>query len=162
MTGRGLTFYKQHFFFSNLLVRFLLGFDQYRSRNQQLFLVSTIIVYTLPLIVHQMFQLEANMRNIHELTDCIIYSTGSIFLTYLNFYLGQTLIDNSNAAYKELCQVPYYSLSIKTQKLLLFVITRSGKPSMLSIGGMFVSSHEVFFKMMQKAFSFAMVYYSIQ
>nr|KAF7411042.1 hypothetical protein H0235_013649 [Vespula pensylvanica] len=60
------------------------------------------------------------------------------------------------------CQIPFYLLPTKTQKLLLFMIARSMKPCMLSIGGLFVSSHEVFSQLLQKAFSFAMVYYNVQ
>lgn len=42
------------------------------------------------------------------------------------------------------CQVPFYILSRETQKLLLFMIQRSMKPSMLSVGGLYVSAHQVF------------------
>ncbi|XP_043486243.1 uncharacterized protein LOC122513827 [Polistes fuscatus] len=59
-------------------------------------------------------------------------------------------------------KVPFYTLSINTQKLLLFIIVRSGKPSFLSIGKMFDASYEVFAALMQKALSFAMVYYSVK
>ncbi|KAI4487801.1 hypothetical protein M0802_011816 [Mischocyttarus mexicanus] len=59
------------------------------------------------------------------------------------------------------CQVPFYILSKKNQKLLLLITMRSIKPCELSIGGLFTASHEIFAGLMQKAFSFAMAYYSL-
>ncbi|KAI4472595.1 hypothetical protein M0802_016659 [Mischocyttarus mexicanus] len=89
--------------------------------------------------------------------------TFSCMLTvYIYFYVGQKLSDHSSTAFEELRQVPFHIFSVKTQKLFLFLITRSNKPSFLSIGGLFVSSHEVFAALLQKAFSFATVYYSIR
>ncbi|XP_043678066.1 uncharacterized protein LOC122633785 [Vespula pensylvanica] len=108
------------------------------------------------------FQLATIMRNTSELIECGTYIVCSLFAIYINFYIGQMLINHSQAAFTELCQVPFYMLSLETQKLLLFVIARSRKQCVLSIGGIFVSSHEVFLELMQKAFSFAMVYYSVR
>ncbi|KAL2714466.1 uncharacterized protein V1478_015651 [Vespula squamosa] len=90
------------------------------------------------------FQLLETLQYTRNTIEYGITVVGSILVLYLNFYVGQKLLDQSNAVLEELCKIPYYMLSIKTQKLLLFMITRCGKPSMLSIGGMFVSSHEVF------------------
>ncbi|KAI4484181.1 hypothetical protein M0804_007637 [Polistes exclamans] len=53
MSVIGLQYYKQHFIFSNQLIQFFLGLDQYRSQNQQLVLLCIVTVYTLPMIVHQ-------------------------------------------------------------------------------------------------------------
>ncbi|XP_047361017.1 uncharacterized protein LOC124953536 [Vespa velutina] len=60
-----------------------------------------------------------------------------------------------------LCNIPFYNLSIKTQKMLLFLLTRCIKPIEFSIGGIFIASHVVFAALVQKAFSFAMVYYTV-
>ncbi|XP_015189776.1 PREDICTED: uncharacterized protein LOC107073597, partial [Polistes dominula] len=84
------------------------------------------------------------LKTLKDKIECIIYVTGSIFTVYITFYLGQTLLNHSNAVFEELCNVPFYTLSVNSQKLLLLMIARSGKPSFLSIGNMFVSSHEVF------------------
>ncbi|XP_043678138.1 uncharacterized protein LOC122633814 [Vespula pensylvanica] len=59
------------------------------------------------------------------------------------------------------CNIPFYNLSIRTQKLLLFLLTRSIKPIELSIGGVFVASHVVYAGLLQKAFSFATIYYNM-
>ncbi|KAL2714463.1 LOW QUALITY PROTEIN: uncharacterized protein V1478_015648 [Vespula squamosa] len=81
-----------------------------------------------------MFQLSIVLKNIWELIECSVYIVGSIFLTYITTYFGQTLIDHSIEAHTELCQIPFYMISIKGQKLLIFMILRSSKPCMLSVG----------------------------
>ncbi|XP_043486245.1 uncharacterized protein LOC122513829 [Polistes fuscatus] len=106
------------------------------------------------------FQLSINSQNAFEIMECCSYIVGSIVTIYINFYFGQELRNYSDEVFEELCQVPFYILSKKSQKTLLFMIIRSCKPSILSIGGMFVSSHESFAALMRKAFSFAMVYYN--
>ncbi|XP_043684204.1 uncharacterized protein LOC122636728 [Vespula pensylvanica] len=108
------------------------------------------------------FQMSVLLENTGEAIGCCIYIVTSVFLIYINFYIGQKLLDHSNATYMELCKVPFYALTIKTQKLFLFIITRSMKSTELSIGGLFVSSHEVFAALIQKAFSVATMYYNMQ
>nr|XP_050861014.1 uncharacterized protein LOC127068650 isoform X1 [Vespula vulgaris]XP_050861015.1 uncharacterized protein LOC127068650 isoform X1 [Vespula vulgaris]XP_050861016.1 uncharacterized protein LOC127068650 isoform X1 [Vespula vulgaris]XP_050861017.1 uncharacterized protein LOC127068650 isoform X1 [Vespula vulgaris]XP_050861019.1 uncharacterized protein LOC127068650 isoform X1 [Vespula vulgaris]XP_050861020.1 uncharacterized protein LOC127068650 isoform X1 [Vespula vulgaris]XP_050861021.1 uncharac len=107
------------------------------------------------------FQLAALMQNTNELMECSTYIFASLFGVYINFYIGQMLINHGDAAFEEFCQIPFYELSTKIQMLLLFIIARSKKQCALSIGGIFVSSNEVFSGLLRKAFSFAMVYYNI-
>ncbi|XP_035737961.1 uncharacterized protein LOC118448606 [Vespa mandarinia] len=104
------------------------------------FLGMTIVVIDLLCI----FQISIVLQNASKIIEFTIYVMGSIFTTYINFYIGQEILNYSNAVFEELCQIPFYLLPIKTQKILLFMIARSMKPCMLSIGGLFVSSHEVF------------------
>ncbi|KAL2714432.1 uncharacterized protein V1478_015617 [Vespula squamosa] len=105
------------------------------------------------------FQISIELKNASEIIEYSFYISGSIFTIYLNFYVGQKLLNHGDAVFEELCQIPFYNLSRETQKLLLFMIQRSMKPSMLSVGGLYVSAHQVFAQLMEKAFSFAMVYY---
>nr|XP_050861012.1 uncharacterized protein LOC127068649 isoform X1 [Vespula vulgaris] len=108
------------------------------------------------------FRLSVKLQNTIKIIEFSTYFFGSLFIIYINFYIGQKILNYSNEVFKELCQIPFYLLPTKTQKLLLFMIARSMKPCMLSIGGLFVSSHEVFSQLLQKALSFAMVYYNVQ
>ncbi|KAL2714434.1 LOW QUALITY PROTEIN: hypothetical protein V1478_015619 [Vespula squamosa] len=110
-------------------------------------------------ITELLFQLSLVLQSASETIKCCIYMAGSISTIYISYYVGQLLIDHSNDAFMELCQIPFYTLSIKTQKLLLLLLIRSMKPSEISIGGIFVASHEIFAGLIQKAFSFATVYY---
>ncbi|XP_035737958.1 uncharacterized protein LOC118448602 [Vespa mandarinia] len=90
------------------------------------------------------FQVSSLRENITQIIECSFYIACSIFVTFINFYIGQTLINHSEEAREELCKIPFYILSIRVQKLLLFMILRWSKPCMLSIGGMSVMSHQAF------------------
>ncbi|XP_043678160.1 uncharacterized protein LOC122633827 [Vespula pensylvanica] len=105
-------------------------------------------------------QLSTILQSVSETIECTTIICVSLLGIYINFYIGQMLINHNNATFHELCQVPFYVLSLKTQKLLLFMIARCMRPCELSIGGIFVASHEIFAGLIQKAFSFAMVYYN--
>ncbi|XP_043678384.1 uncharacterized protein LOC122633953 [Vespula pensylvanica] len=92
----------------------------------------------------QIFQLSTILKNKRQTIECCIYLTAFVFIIYISFYIGQLLIHHSNDVFKELCNIPFYNFSVQTQKLLLLLLIRSIKPTELSIGGMFVVSHEVF------------------
>ncbi|XP_014613402.1 PREDICTED: putative odorant receptor 92a [Polistes canadensis] len=102
-------------------------------------------------------QLSTILQNTRDTVECFICIVGSIVTIFIIFYMGQTLINHSIAVCDELRQTPFYVLSIKTQKLLQFLIARSIKPCELSIGGLFVASHETFSVILQKALSFATI-----
>ncbi|KAL2714435.1 hypothetical protein V1478_015620 [Vespula squamosa] len=114
-------------------------------------------------VTELMFQLFNEMLNTREVTEGFVYMVVFLSTLYINFYMGQLLINYSNAVFTELCNIPFYILSIKTQKMLLLLLTRSIKPSVISIGGIFVTSHKVLAavrnSIVQKAFSFAMIIY---
>ncbi|KAL2738171.1 hypothetical protein V1477_011530 [Vespula maculifrons] len=48
------------------------------------------------------FQLAALMQNTNELMECSTYIFASLFGVYINFYIGQMLINHSDAAFEEL------------------------------------------------------------
>ncbi|XP_015189310.1 PREDICTED: uncharacterized protein LOC107073261 [Polistes dominula] len=112
--------------------------------GQSVAIVMAVVVGSISLSTFLILEFSVLIKSLRDKIECIIYVVGSVFTLYINFYLGQTLLNHSNAVFEELCNVPFHMLSIHSQKLLLFMIARSGKPSFLSIGNMFVSSHEVF------------------
>nr|XP_050860759.1 uncharacterized protein LOC127068521 [Vespula vulgaris] len=109
-----------------------------------------------------MFQLFKKSENIILIMECIFYIAASTITIYINFYFGQKLLNYSNAVFEELSKIPFYDLSNKYQKLLLFVLMRCRRPCVISIGDMFVSSHESFAALIRRAFSFATVCYNVQ
>ncbi|XP_043678164.1 uncharacterized protein LOC122633830 [Vespula pensylvanica] len=123
----------------------------------EIFLIMLFIILDFLYVFH----VSTLLKNISRLIECSFYIACSIFVTFIIFYLGQMLINHSVKAHDELCKIPFYILSIRVQKLLLFMILASSKPCVLSIGGIFVSSHVIFAGLMQKAFSFASMYRSI-
>ncbi|XP_035737962.1 uncharacterized protein LOC118448607 [Vespa mandarinia] len=91
-----------------------------------------------------MYQLSEILHSLMETFGCSINIFVSILILYLNFYIGQNLLNHSEEVFDELCKIPFYNLSMESQKLLLFMIMRSMKPCMLSIGKMCVSSNKIF------------------
>lgn len=94
MSRRGLTCFEQHFFFSNRPIQFFMGQSSYQSSYDQLFALCAVIVFVLPLIVHQVnfFQL---IFYITELFLCFyVPSNFLLFLFLIRFDFWCKLIRN--------------------------------------------------------------------
>ncbi|XP_047370209.1 odorant receptor 46a-like isoform X2 [Vespa velutina] len=91
-----------------------------------------------------LFQLFSANVNKNEGLTKLLYIIGSMSVIFAYFHLGQKLIDQSNYVFLTLCQIPFYSLSLKTQKLILFLIMRSTMVCNLSWKGTIVFSHNLF------------------
>ncbi|KAL2734618.1 odorant receptor 46a-like isoform X1 [Vespula maculifrons] len=92
-------------------------------------------------IVFQMLSFKINKTE--GLTN-FCYIIASLFVIYVYFYLGQKLIDHNNDVFTSLCQIPFYSLSLQTQKMLLFLIMKSMRLCSLSMEGVKDVSHDMF------------------
>lgn len=65
--------------------------------------LSFLLLYELYHIVFfQIFQLSEMLHNALETIDCCIIIIGTIVTLYLNFYVGQKLLDHGNAIFDEL------------------------------------------------------------
>ncbi|XP_047370212.1 uncharacterized protein LOC124957314 [Vespa velutina] len=91
-----------------------------------------------------LFQVLSTNINKTEVLTKLFYVIGSMFVIFAYFHLGQKLIDHNNHLFATLCQIPFYSLSLKTQKIILFLIMRSRMVCNLSWKGAIVASHNVF------------------
>ncbi|XP_035733478.1 uncharacterized protein LOC118446651 [Vespa mandarinia] len=109
-----------------------------------------------------LFQIISLTLNMTEGLTKFLYIFGSLSLIYAYFYLAQNLINHNVNVFTIFCQIPFYSLSLKTQNLLLVLIMRSMRPCNLSVKGAIVVSNDFFATFMSKSFSFAMVLYTLQ
>ncbi|XP_047370046.1 uncharacterized protein LOC124957244 [Vespa velutina] len=107
-----------------------------------------------------LFQILSFSITVREKLEKFDYIIGTIFVIYVYHYLGQKLIDHHTEIYIKLCQIPFYKLSLKTQKILLFMIMKSMTPCNLSVKGVIVLSHYLFGTFMKTSFSYAMIFYS--
>ncbi|KAK2580849.1 hypothetical protein KPH14_005926 [Odynerus spinipes] len=121
--------------------------------------LSTLLVSLSILHVFQMGTHFGSLSDMLYNSSCI---PGPIVATYITCFIGQKLIDHSTDVFQAACQLSYYDTSLKMQKLLLFLLMRTAKPCSLSIGKMFISSHEFFSAVIQMSFSYAMVIYTFQ
>ncbi|XP_035733477.1 uncharacterized protein LOC118446650 [Vespa mandarinia] len=91
-----------------------------------------------------LFQLLSLSFNKTEGLTKLLYVIGSLFVLYVYCYLAQKLINHNANVFTIFCQIPFYSLSLKTQNLLLVLIMRSMRPCNLSLRGTIVVSHDLF------------------
>ncbi|XP_015189949.1 PREDICTED: uncharacterized protein LOC107073776 [Polistes dominula] len=107
---------------------------------------------------YYLFEILSVTLNTSDVIKKVTYVIGSVSVIFAYSYLGQKLIDNHEYIYSRLCQIPFYTLSLKTQKMLPFLIMRSLTPCNLSIKGVIVICHYVFASIMQTSFSYAMIF----
>ncbi|KAL2734621.1 hypothetical protein V1477_013798 [Vespula maculifrons] len=100
--------------------------------------------------------------NLTEAIGKLLYVISSLFAIYVYSFLAQKLIDHNANVFLKFCQIPFYLLSLRTQKLLLCLLMSSMRVCSISLKGAIVVSHDLFATFMRKAFSFAMVLYSLQ
>ncbi|XP_076287740.1 uncharacterized protein LOC143212649 [Lasioglossum baleicum] len=69
-------------------------------------------------------------------------------------------MNSSAELFTELCTCRWYTVSVRTQKLLLFFIHHSTKTYTFLIGGLFVPGFEGFGRLLKMSFSYFTVMYS--
>ncbi|XP_047370003.1 uncharacterized protein LOC124957210 [Vespa velutina] len=92
----------------------------------------------------------------------LFYVIGSFFVIYVYFYLAQKLIDHNTNVFLIFCEIPFYSLSLKTQKLLPLLIMKSMRQCSLSLTSAIVVSHDLLATSIKKSFSFAAVLFNLR
>nr|XP_050861022.1 uncharacterized protein LOC127068650 isoform X2 [Vespula vulgaris] len=66
MSIRGMSYYEKHFFFSNRLVKLLIGLRPSQNVNKQLLLFCIVTVYVFPMFVFQFYQLYTSDVTFHS------------------------------------------------------------------------------------------------
>ncbi|XP_076646003.1 uncharacterized protein LOC143355234 isoform X1 [Halictus rubicundus] len=88
----------------------------------------------------------------------LIFSGGSVSLQFLvmflNNYCGQNLKDSGGTIFKTVVQSSWYSIPVKSQKILLFVTMRSIETVECNLAGLYRLSFEGFAIMMNSSFSY--------
>ncbi|XP_047370012.1 uncharacterized protein LOC124957218 [Vespa velutina] len=92
----------------------------------------------------------------------LLYVISSLFVIFVYSYLSQQLIDHNFNVFIILCQIPFYSLSLRTQKLLPLLIMNSMRQCSLSLTSAIVISHNLFAMSIKKSFSFAAVLFNLR
>lgn len=81
MSLRGLSYYEQHFLFSNRLVQLVIGLNPEQTSIQILFIFSMIAAYVLPMILHQ-------VKAFLSSSFLFLYFNFYSFLLYLFIYFS--------------------------------------------------------------------------
>ncbi|KAL2735207.1 odorant receptor 46a-like isoform X1 [Vespula squamosa] len=85
-------------------------------------------------------------NTISDIISDSTYIIASLLMIYVYCYSGQMLINSNSAVFMKCCQVPFYMLSVKTQKILLILILQTTRPCNFSVRRIIVASHELFAK----------------
>ncbi|XP_011705604.1 PREDICTED: odorant receptor 4-like [Wasmannia auropunctata] len=88
----------------------------------------------------------------------------SVILMYMFLanYTGQEIIDHNNNIYITAYNVRWYVAPMHTQKLILFILRRSGKVFGLQFGNIFMASLECFATLLKASMSYFTFMYSTQ
>ncbi|KAL2724371.1 odorant receptor 22c-like [Vespula squamosa] len=103
---------------------------------------------------------NSNKSN-EQLFLLICYIPSNVFVVYITCNMGQKILDTSTDVLEKARMVPWYLLSPKMQKEGILIMIRSMKPCYLTIGKMFVSSHQLFTSIVRTAMSYATMVHSI-
>ncbi|KAI4487806.1 hypothetical protein M0802_011821 [Mischocyttarus mexicanus] len=102
-------------------------------------------------IQHACYQCSILILKIHQPFDKNHKSGKNVRYFYTQTEEYNWIIDIINRHQKSIeCNIPFYTLSRNSQKLLIFMIAKSGKPIFLTIGNMFDLTYEVFAKVNNK------------
>nr|KAF7437767.1 hypothetical protein H0235_000158 [Vespula pensylvanica] len=98
-------------------------------------------------IVEKLMQASNDLKSLTMTAICTLHMSGMIIWTLFNCIIGQRVLNHSHIVFKKTCTIPWYLFSPRLQKLAMLMLMRSMRPSYLSIGKMFVSSHTFFSSM---------------
>ncbi|XP_047370330.1 uncharacterized protein LOC124957378 [Vespa velutina] len=126
-------------------------------------IIAALLSFTFILVDYfYLFQVFSFNLNKMEGIAKLLYVICSLFVIYIYTYVAQNLMDHNANVYLIFCQFPFYSLSLRNQKLLLFLTMYSMRLCGISLMGAIFISHELFATVISKSFSFAMVLYNMQ
>ncbi|XP_044010428.1 odorant receptor 49b-like [Aphidius gifuensis] len=82
------------------------------------------------------------------------FTIGGIFHLFYNSHQGNLLMSQSKDVFEDVYSSEWYTLPPSLQKLLIPIMMRAKKPSVLTAGGLYVLSNDSFSLVLRKAMSF--------
>ncbi|NP_001177545.1 odorant receptor 143 [Nasonia vitripennis] len=101
-----------------------------------------------------------NLNNPLELSRYIMIFIGLMMHMFYVSYPGQQLIDRSSAIFNDAYNNEWYECSIKSQRLLAFMMLRCTKPCELTAGGIYTMNLENFGSLVKTSISYIAVFAS--
>ncbi|XP_035733473.1 uncharacterized protein LOC118446647 [Vespa mandarinia] len=119
--------------------------DLLKSFYESVQIIAALLSFTFVLVDYiYLFEVFSFTHNRIEGIAKLLYVVGSIFVIYVYTYVAQNLMDHNANVFLIFCQFPFYSLSLRNQKLLLFLTMYSMKLCGISLMGAVFISHELF------------------
>ncbi|XP_035733474.1 uncharacterized protein LOC118446648 [Vespa mandarinia] len=119
--------------------------DLLKSFYESVQIIAALLSFTFALVDYiYLFQLLSFSVNRIEGIEKLLYIVCSMFVIYIYTYVAQNLMDHNANVFLIFCQFPFYSLSLRNQKLLLFLTMYSMRLCGISLIGAVFISHELF------------------
>ncbi|XP_035733475.1 uncharacterized protein LOC118446649 [Vespa mandarinia] len=119
--------------------------DLLKSFYESVQIIAALLSFTFVLVDYiYLFEVFSFTHNRIEGIAKLLYVVGSIFVIYVYTYVAQNLMDHNANVFLIFCQFPFYSLSLRNQKLLLFLTMYSMKLCGISLLGAVFISNELF------------------
>ncbi|XP_071639948.1 odorant receptor 13a-like [Temnothorax longispinosus] len=112
-------------------------------------LLTTTIVLSISLV-----QLSIQLHNLAEAFRYFLYISGQLFHLFCLSFQGQKLIDHSLETCDKTYRGLWYTISVKEQRLLTFVMRKSIEASVLTAGKIYIFSLENFTMVVQSSMSY--------
>ncbi|KAG8037027.1 hypothetical protein G9C98_004349 [Cotesia typhae] len=107
-------------------------------------------------------QLVSQMDNIDELFRWGPFAFGQLVHVFVENAISQQLIDYSEGFHDAIAMIKWYGLSIRSRKLITFMIMRSRVTSSISAGKMVIMSMETFGMILKTTMSYFTLLTSVQ
>ncbi|XP_025073549.1 uncharacterized protein LOC112552471, partial [Pogonomyrmex barbatus] len=83
-------------------------------------------------------------KNMENFTMYFFTTTGHLVYMFVANYIGQKVIDYNNELFKLSYDTSWYLMPVSSQKLILFLMQKTGKEFYFTIGSMFIAKLESF------------------
>ncbi|XP_071646083.1 odorant receptor 9a-like isoform X3 [Temnothorax longispinosus] len=128
-------------------------------------------IYSIPLCIHigltvlilsvQGYQVINNTEDINRLLKLSAYLNGVLINVFFQNWQGQKIIDSSEKVFESAYNSEWYSMPIAARKLLIMIMMRCEKPSILKMGEIVVLSYVTFNTVLRTSSSYFMLLRSL-
>ncbi|XP_071573017.1 uncharacterized protein [Temnothorax nylanderi] len=132
------------------------------SFNVPYCLIAILGVLSLSVNLFRFVQAITLTKNMDDIFVSFAATMGHIIYMFVANYIGQKATDYNNNIFKLVYGTSWYLMPVTSQKLILFLLTRTGKDFYYTIGFIFVAKIENFALLVNTALSYVAVMYSVQ
>ncbi|XP_039305979.1 odorant receptor 67a [Solenopsis invicta] len=128
-------------------------------------------IYSLPLFIHigltvlilsvLGYQVISNTEDISAILKPIAYLNGLLINVFFENWQGQKIIDSSEKVFESAYNSEWYSMPIAARKLLIMIMMRSERPSVLRMGKIVILSFVTFNAVLRTSSSYFMLLRSL-
>ncbi|XP_011298919.1 uncharacterized protein [Fopius arisanus] len=123
--------------------------------------LSIVIINTVALSITG-YQVVANLGETSEILRYGTFSIGQIVHLFFLSRPAQKLMDQSSRIHWSAYQGCWYRIPIRSKKMLILIMIRSGKPSILTAGKLYVMSSQSFARVVKTSMSYFTVLLSMR